>query len=71
MQSTSSEFTSNLEKYIKHRGLDIVFTLKNGQRVTMSGKRTIEGNEIIQYYGTEKGVIVQLQDIDSADIYAL
>ncbi len=71
MQSTTAEFTANLEKYIKHRGLDIVFTLKNGQRVTMSGHRKIIGQEIVQYFQGEAGISVHMNDVLTADIYAL
>jgi len=65
------EFVNTLEKYLKHSGLEIVFTLKNGKRVIMNGKKQMEGNEIIQYLGKEKGIILDLNDIKSADVYAL
>jgi hypothetical protein len=65
------EFKKNLGKYMKHTNLEIVFTLKNGRRVTFNGKRKIQGDEIIQYFGEEEGVILNMNDIKSADVYAL
>lgn len=66
-----SDFTKNIEKYIKHSGLEIVFTLKNGQRVALNGRRKLVGDEVIQYYGSEPGIIIPLTEIQSADVYAL
>jgi len=71
MQAEKSEFTKSIEKYIKHNGLEIVFTLKNGQRVAVNGKRKLIGNDVVQYYGNEPGIIIPLTDIQSADVYAL
>ena len=71
MKKNNEEFTKNIEKYIKHNGLEIVFTLKNGQRVAVNGKRELVNNEVIQYYGNEPGIIIPLTEIQSADVYAL
>jgi len=64
-------FTDTIEKYLKHTGLEIVFTLKSGQKITMNGRRKLVGDEIIQYYGEEEGVVLPLNEIRSADVYAL
>ncbi|MDH4261627.1 MAG: hypothetical protein OEV78_01130 [Spirochaetia bacterium] len=64
-------FRKSLGKYLKHRNLEIVFTLKNGKRVALNGKRRIIGDEVIQYFGEEKGIIIQVNEIQSADVYAL
>lgn len=70
-QKADEEFRKNLGKYLKHRNLEIVFTLKNGKRVALNGKRRIIGDEIIQYFGEEKGIILQVNEIQSAEVYAL
>lgn len=70
-RNADEDFKKNLNKYMKHTNLEIVFTLKNGRRVIMNGKRKLIGNEIIQYFGNEKGVIIPMNEIQSADIYAL
>jgi len=70
-QKADEDFRKNLSKYLKHRNLEIVFTLKNGKRVALNGKRRIIGDEIIQYFGEEKGIILQVNEIQSADVFAL
>ena len=70
-EENKNEFVSTIEKYLKHRGLEIVFTLKNGKKVTMNGRRKLVGSDIIQYFGEEEGIILPLTDIQTADVYAL
>jgi hypothetical protein len=70
-QNADENFRKSLGKYLKHRNLEIVFTLKNGKRVALNGKRRIIGDEIIQYFGDEKGIILQVNEIQSADVFAL
>ena len=70
-QKADEEFKKSIGKYLKHRNLEIVFTLKNGRRVALNGKRKIHGDEIIQYFGDEEGIILHMNDIQSADVYAL
>ncbi|MDH4200305.1 MAG: hypothetical protein OEV66_08010 [Spirochaetia bacterium] len=70
-QQPNEEFRKNLGKYLKHKNLEIVFNLKNGRKVTLNGKRKMIGDEIIQYFGEEKGIILNVSDIQSADVFAL
>ncbi|MES0488783.1 MAG: hypothetical protein ABUK01_02255 [Leptospirales bacterium] len=70
-EENKNEFVNTIEKYLKHRGLEIVFTLKNGKKITMNGRRKLVGSDIIQYFGEEEGIILPLTDIETADVYAL
>jgi len=66
-----SEFAKNLEKYLKHTNLEIVFHMKDGQKVKLNGRRKMVNDNIVMYYGEEEGLKVPVSEIASADIYAL
>lgn len=59
-----------LSKYLKHTGLEIELTLKNGQVITVSRLRKMENNEIV--HTLENGEVrrIPLKEIQKAEIYA-
>ena len=68
ISKTSQEFFLSLEKYVKHKSLELELTLRNGEQVVIKGSRKIVGGEIVVL--PLENVRVPLKQIKSAQIYA-
>ncbi|MCS6984933.1 MAG: hypothetical protein NZM25_07410 [Leptospiraceae bacterium] len=68
---SKERFKLILSRYVKHSGLEIELTLKNGEIVTISPQRKIEGDEIVQFLSNGEVRRIPLKDIRKAEIYAM
>ncbi|MDH5721295.1 MAG: hypothetical protein OEZ13_11880 [Spirochaetia bacterium] len=65
------KFQKILKHYMKHKGLQIELTLKNGSHVTVGGNRKLEEDSIVHLYRGKEDFRVPLSEIKKADIYAI
>ncbi|MDH5717996.1 MAG: hypothetical protein OEZ22_10200 [Spirochaetia bacterium] len=72
LTGSAKKFQKILKHYMKHKGLQIEVTLKNGENVTIDGNRKLSGNDIVRTdrWGIET-FRVDITDIKKADIYAI
>ena len=71
LEAKQEKFKKILGTYVKHAGLEIELTLKDGKKLVISKKRELQGDFLIQ---TPKGgaqELIPLQEIQRADIYAV
>lgn len=71
LEKEVNPFVKNLSTYLKHQGLEIELTLKDGQRFIVKSNRKLIDNEIIQYQGQAESFRVHLRDIQQADVYVV
>jgi len=71
LTGSAKQFQKILKHYMKHKGLQIELTLKNGSHVTVGGNRKLEEDSIIHLYRGQVDFKVPLSEIKKADIYAI
>jgi hypothetical protein len=67
--ASRNKFRKVLSQYIKHQGLDLEVTLKNGERITLAKMRRIEGDKVIST--TPRGVqsALSINDIQQLEVF--
>ncbi|HMV37504.1 MAG TPA: hypothetical protein PKD60_16495 [Turneriella sp.] len=67
--ASRNKFRKVLSQYVKHQGLDLEVTMKNGERVTLSKMRKIEGDQVIST--TARGVqsALAIRDIQHLEVF--
>lgn len=67
--ASRNKFRKVLSQYIKHQGLDLEVTLKNGERVTLSKMRVIEGDNVVSTTARGSRSILAIRDIQQLEVY--
>lgn len=67
--ASRNKFRKVLSQYIKHQGLDLEVTMKNGERVTLSKMRAIEGDNVVSLTARGGRSILAIRDIQQLEVY--
>lgn len=71
IEANQDKFKKILGTYVKHAGLEIELTLKNGNKLLIAKKRALQGDFLIQTSKSGSQEIIPIQEISKADIYAV
>ena len=71
LEASQEKFKKILGTYVKHAGLEIELTLKNGNKLVIAKKRQMQGDFLIQTSKTGSEELIPIQEIQKADIYAV
>lgn len=67
--ASRNKFRKILAQYVKHQGLDLEVTLKNGERITLSKMRSIEGDKVISVTARGAKSELAIHDIKQLEVY--
>jgi hypothetical protein len=67
--ASRNKFKKVLSQYVKHQGLDLEVTLRNGERVTLSKMRAIEGDNVVSLTPRGGRSILAIRDIQHLEVY--
>lgn len=71
LEKEVNPFVKNLTTYLKHQGLEIELTMKDGQRLVVKSNRQLVDDQIIQFKGSNESFRVNLSDVRQADVYVV
>lgn len=69
IKANQAKFRKILGQYIKHKGLDIELTMKDGNRLVMTKMRRIEGEILVQTNARGETSVIPIQDIRNLEVY--
>jgi hypothetical protein len=69
-ESEGNRFLKLLKHYIDIKGLDIVVYLKNGMTVELNKNRVLEKNQIIMFDRHNREIRINIDDVQSVDMFA-
>ncbi|MCS6971977.1 MAG: hypothetical protein N2Z22_03985 [Turneriella sp.] len=67
--ASRNKFRKILAQYVKHQGLDLEVTLKNGERITLSKMRRLEGDRIVSFNARGARSELPIQEIQQLEVY--
>jgi hypothetical protein len=67
--ASRNKFKKILSHYVKHQGLDLEVTLRNGQRITLSKMRSIEGDKVISTTARGGRSVLAISDIQHLEVF--
>lgn len=70
IEKTHDHFVKMIKRYVKHKGLELELTLKNGETILIKRDRELVGQFIVTGATNSPQAKIALSEISRADVYA-